>query len=400
MIYRDLCGIRTSMLGFGAMRLPTVDGKGASPIDYARTEQIIDRAIEGGVNYFDTAYPYHGGQSEIVLGKILSKYPRESYLLATKFPGHQICESYDPREVFEHQLKKCGVEYFDFYLLHDVNETSVDTYLDKRWGIIDYFLEQKRAGRIRRLGFSSHARLGALKEFLDGAGGAMDFCQIQLNYIDYTLQQAKEKLELLESRGIPAIIMEPVRGGKLARLEGEVKERVLAIAEGGSCASVAFRFLQGFDGVRVVLSGMSDMAQVEDNLSTFDSLNPLDPSSVEELLAVAETMKGGVPCTGCRYCVDGCPMGIDIPMLMGTYNEMSVSRSSNAARRVEFLEEGRRPVDCISCGACSAVCPQKIDIPTALKSLDRMCGEIPSWRSICLQREEESRRMKEKNATV
>ena len=399
MIYREMCGERVSLLGFGAMRLPTLGAKGGAP-DEAATAELVRVAIEGGVNYFDTAYPYHGGMSEVVLGKILANYPRESFLLATKYPGHQLQESYNPSEVFEHQLKKCGVEYFDFYLLHDVNEISASTYLDTRWGIIDYFLEQKRLGRIKHLGFSTHARYAYLKELLAGRFGELDFCQIQLNYIDYTLQLAKEKLELLSSLGIPAVIMEPVRGGKLARLDGEALQRARGVAGGGSVASVAFRFLQKLSGIGVILSGMSDMTQLTDNLATFDKDNSLSDAEFGEVLGVAEMLKGGVPCTGCRYCTDGCPMGLDIPMYMETFNELSVSRAMNAARRVEFAEEGKRPSDCIGCGACSAICPQKIDIPDTLKRLDELASQVPSWRAICREREEESRRLKEKNATV
>jgi predicted aldo/keto reductase-like oxidoreductase len=216
MIYKEFQGKQLSMLGFGAMRLP-VDGNGT--IDEEQVKRMAAYAMENGVNYFDTAYPYHGGESERVMGRVLSAYPRESWYLATKYPGHQILSTgYNPAEIFEEQLCKCGVEYFDFYLLHNVYEKSMETYLDPQWGIIDYFKEQKRLGRIRHLGFSTHAATPGLEKFLDACGDDMEFCQIQLNYLDWTLQDAASKYELLAKRGIPVWVMEPVRGGKLAAL--------------------------------------------------------------------------------------------------------------------------------------------------------------------------------------
>ena len=257
MIYRNLLGERVSMLGFGAMRLPVgEDGE----INLPLATKMIERAIASGVNYFDTAYPYHGGKSEIVLGEILSRYPRGSFFLANKFPGHQLMKRYDPAAIFEEQLKKCGVEYFDFYLLHNVYERSMGVYTDPELGILDYFLEQKKNGRIRHLGFSTHALTDGLLEFLDLAGEHMEFCQIQMNYLDYTLQDAKGKYELLTERGIPVIVMEPVRGGKLASLDEKYVRLLEREAPGASAASFAFRYLMDFDNISVVLSGMSNMA--------------------------------------------------------------------------------------------------------------------------------------------
>ena len=199
-----------SLLGFGAMRLPlNEDGS----IDEKQVFEMVKYASEHGVNYYDTAYPYHQGNSEVVMGKALKQLPRESYCLATKYPGHQIASSYNPAEIFEIQLKKCDVEYFDYYLLHNVYENSIQVYTDSKWGIIDYFIKQKELGRIKHLGFSCHGSAELLKEFLDGYGDKMEFCQIQLNYLDWTLQDAKAKYELLTERNIPVWVMEPVRGG-------------------------------------------------------------------------------------------------------------------------------------------------------------------------------------------
>ncbi|MDD5832843.1 MAG: aldo/keto reductase, partial [Clostridiales bacterium] len=185
MLYNDFLGEKISRLGFGTMRLP-LDSEGK--IDEVKFGQMVDYAMANGVNYFDTAMPYHSGHSELAVGRALAKYPRDSFFLATKFPGHQVADSYDPAGVFEEQLRKCGVEYFDFYLLHNVTENSYGTYTDPKWGILDYFVEQKRLGRIRHLGFSTHGKLDMMKDFLDYAGEHMEFCQIQINYLDWTLQ--------------------------------------------------------------------------------------------------------------------------------------------------------------------------------------------------------------------
>ena len=396
MQYIDFQGKKLSLLGFGAMRLPTL-GKD-DQIDYAAAEQMIDRAMEAGINYFDTAYPYHGGNSELVTGKILSKYPRESYYIATKYPGHQVLDSYDPAVIFEHQLKKCGVDYFDFYLLHNVSETSIDVFLDKRWGIIDYLLEQKRLGRIKHLGFSTHGLPENLNEFLDAAGEHMEFCQIQLNYLDWTLQRAKEKCDILAKWNIPVWVMEPVRGGKLVdKLPESAKEHLASLRPDESVASWCFRWLMTLPNMGVILSGMSNMEQLEDNLKTFNEDKPLSESEIDVLYGIAESLKNNIPCTACRYCVDGCPMGLNIPMLIEVYNDLRYAPGVNSASKIEFMPEDKRPSACISCGACVHACPQNIDIPTVLSDFDKLLTTIPSWKEICKQRAEEAAQLAKKD---
>ena len=385
MIYSEFQNEKLSLLGFGAMRLPCLaDGS----IDENQVAEMTRLAMEAGVNYFDTAYPYHGGQSERVMGRVLSKYPRDSYNLATKYPGHQILsDGYNPAAIFEEQLEKCGVDYFDFYLLHNVNEKSMEVYMDPQWGIVDYFKEQKRLGRIRHLGFSSHAQVAGLEKFLDYCGQDMEFCQIQLNYMDWMLQKAKEKYELLTARGIPVWVMEPVRGGMLASLREENSARLKAIRPEATDASWGFRFLQGLPNVKMVLSGMSNLAQMQDNLATFARRDTLSPKETELLLSIARGMMDSIPCTACRYCCEGCPKGLDIPALLAVYNELRVTPTVNAAMRVEFLPEEKKPTACIACGKCARSCPQNIDIPRALKELAEKLTTIPSWAETCRQRE-------------
>ena len=391
MIYCDFQGKKLSRLGFGTMRLPT---KADGSIDEARTEEMVRYALDHGINYFDTAYPYHGGMSEVVIGKILNKFPRDSYYLATKFPGHQISESYDPAAVFNEQLEKCGVEYFDFYLLHNVCENSYATYTDPRWGIIDYFLEQKRQGRIKHLGFSSHGAPENLEQFLDTYGEHMEFCQIQLNYLDWTLQDAKGKYELLTQRGIPVWVMEPVRGGKLAKLPAAEAERLTALHPGESVPSWGFRWLQGLSNVKMVLSGMSELAQMVDNVSTFRERRPLSESDNELLMEIAERLKDAVPCTGCRYCCAGCPKQLDIPMLIRLYNDVKLEPSLNLSMRVDVIAEDKRPQSCIGCGKCRAICPQGIDVPKLMKEMPAVFATLPNWAELCRQREEAQKRAK------
>ena len=385
MMTNDFQGKQLSRLGFGTMRLPTnADGS----IDEVRVAEMTAYAFEHGVNYFDTAYPYHGGESERVIGRVLSKYPRNSYYLATKYPGHQIISTgYNPAEIFEEQLQKCGVEYFDFYLLHNVYEKSMEVYLDPQWGIVDYFKEQKRLGRIKHLGFSCHAETKGLREFLNACGEDMEFCQIQLNWLDWTLQNAKGKYDLLTKRGIPVWVMEPVRGGRLAKLSDVEEAKLKVLRPEDSIASWGFRFLQGLPNVKMVLSGMSNMEQMMDNVKTFSEDEPLSAKETALLLEIAEGMKDSIPCTACRYCCDGCPAGLDIPGLISTYNEIRFSPAVNVAMRIEFMPEDKKPTACIGCGQCTQMCPQNIDVPGALKDFAEKLSKLPSWAEICRQRE-------------
>ncbi len=391
MIYTDFQGKKLSMLGFGTMRLPMLaDGS----IDEAEVQRMTDYATAQGVNYFDTAYPYHGGYSEIAIGKALRGYPRDSYYLATKYPGHQISESYDPAAVFEEQLKKCGVDYFDFYLLHNVYENSMPVYLDPKWGILDYFKEQKRLGRIKHLGFSCHGRVDMMKEFLDVAGEDMEFCQIQLNWLDWTLQDARGKVELLNRRHIPIWVMEPVRGGRLCKLDAASEEKLKALRPEETVPGWGFRFLQGIPGVTMVLSGMSNGVQMEKNVATFAEAKPLQRTEVAVLLEIAEGMKAAVPCTACRYCVEHCPMELDIPTLIATYNDVSFEAKTNPAMWLEALPADKQPSACLACGKCARMCPQGIDIPLVMEKLAGVLETIPKWTEICREREEAARRLK------
>ena len=385
MIYRDFQDLHLSLLGFGTMRLPTtVDGA----IDEDTTQAMVDYALAHGVNYFDTAWPYMQNLSETVVGRCLKKHPRDSFYLATKYPGHMLTCDPDPAGTFAQQLEKCQVDYFDFYLLHNVYENDVDIYTDPQWGIIDYFVEQKRLGRIKHLGFSSHADLPCLTAFLERYGKEMEFCQIQLNYLDWTIQRAREKYELLEKHHIPVWVMEPVRGGKLAALDADSEQQLHALRPNASIASFGFRWLQGLDNVHMVLSGMSDMAQMADNVATFEHLDPLSPAEEAILFAAADKMKNSIPCTACRYCCDGCPQQLDIPDLLHKYNQLRTGSGGTIKMQLDALPKDKWPHACLGCGACAAVCPQKIDIPGQLAAFAAELDKLPDWVEVCRQRAE------------
>lgn len=391
MIISDFQGKDLALLGFGAMRLPVgEDGY----IDEKTVFDMVKYASENGVNYYDTAYPYHQGNSEIVLGKALKQLPRESYYLADKYPGHQISSSYNPAEIFEEQLQKCDVEYFDFYLLHNVYENSIQVYTDPKWGIIDYFIEQKRLGRIRHLGFSSHGSTEMMREFLDQYGDVMEFCQIQLNYLDWTLQDAKGKYELLTQRNIPVWVMEPVRGGKLASLDEKYEKQLKELRPEDSAAAWGFRWLQSLPNVKMILSGMSNMEQMQDNVHTFEKRNPLSEAEKKLLEEIAETMKNSLPCTACRYCCDGCPKKLDIPKLIAYYNEMRFAASFNIGMAMDAIDKEYQPSACVKCGKCKQICPQHIDIPMAMEEFATALSQLPSWADICKERAEAAKKLK------
>ena len=362
MIYKKFQDKALSALGLGCMRLPTnEDGS----VDVEATREMVDTAMREGINYYDTAWGYHGGQSEPVMGEILGNYPRDSFYLASKFPGYDLSNMDKVEEIFEAQLKRCRVDYFDFYLVHNVCELNIDQYLDPQYRIREYLLEQKKNGRIRHLGFSAHGTIPTMKRFLDVYGPDMEFCQIQLNWLDWDLQDAKTKVELLRERHLPIWVMEPVRGGKLAQLEPTYAQRLATLRPDWTPARWAFRFLQSIDDVVVTLSGMSNLAQLQENCETYRAAATLTEEETATLLSVAREMTAQktLPCTSCRYCTSYCPMGLDIPYLIGLYNEHTYSGGGFLApMAVGALAEDKRPTACLGCRACEAVCPQNIRI--------------------------------------
>ncbi len=372
MIYKDFKNLKLSALGMGAMRLPTIDGDDAK-IDAAATQEMVDYALSHGVNYFDTAWGYHNGNSELVMGEALKKHPRDSFYLATKFPGYDLGNMPKVKEIFPRQLEKLQVDYFDFYLIHNVNEMNIDAYLNEdEYGIYSYLLEQKRAGKIRHLGFSAHGSVEVMRRFLEVYHEGMEFCQIQLNYVDWTLQDAKAKMELLREYDIPVWVMEPVRGGRLAKLSEKDEEAISNLRPDEKPVAWAFRFLQSLPEVVVTLSGMSSLEQMKENIDIWGEEKPLTDPEMDALLHMAAGMMDGLlPCTACRYCTSHCPKGLDIPKLIGLYNDWKFTGGGFVpAMVIGTLPEDKRPSACIGCRSCEKLCPQQIKISEAMKDFD------------------------------
>lgn len=361
MIYNTFKDKKISALGMGCMRFPVKDGK----VDFDTTREMFEYALKNGINYFDTAWGYHEGKSEIVVGEILKDYPRESFYLASKFPGYDLANMPYVEEIFPKQLERCKTDYFDFYLFHNVCEMNIEQYLDPQYKIYDYLIARKKEGKIRHLGFSAHGNLDTMKRFLEAYGKDMEFCQLQINWLDWDFQNAKEKVELVSGYGIPVWVMEPVRGGSLANLKPEYQNRLEQLRSGVKCAEWAFRFVQSLPEVVVTLSGMSNMEQLKENINTYQTEKPLTKTEIDTLLLLAKEMttKKTLPCTACRYCTSYCPQELNIPWLIELYNEHNYSGGGFIApMAMGALGENKHPSNCIGCRKCENVCPQNIKI--------------------------------------
>lgn len=365
--------LKVSLLGLGCMRLPLVEGS-TTDIDYDKAQEILDYAYTNGVNYFDTAYPYHGGKSEKFVGHALKKYPRESFNLATKLPIWLIKEKVDIERIFNEQLENCQTGYFDFYLCHALDASKFQTIKD--FNIFEFLMNKKEEGKIRHLGFSFHDKPEILAEIADAY--PWDFAQIQLNYLDWELYNSKEQYEILAERNIPCIIMEPVRGGTLANPCEESNKIFKTARPDMSVASWAIRYAATFPNVLTVLSGMSNMDQVMDNVETmtnFEPLNETDNKVVQEALE-AYKKNNTIPCTGCRYCMD-CPAGVDIPEVFKIYNNFAVSKFKSVFKSdYNALGEAAQSHNCINCGACVTQCPQGIKIPEKMSEITKFVETI------------------------
>ena len=359
---------KMSKLGFGLMRLPEKDGA----VDIERVKTMVDRYMQAGMNYFDTAYVYHGGKSEVAAREALVKrYPRESYMLATKLPAWEIKQESDIERIFNEQCERAGVDYFDFYLLHSIEDGSnYDTYV--KYDCFNWGLKKKEEGRIKHIGFSYHGSPELLEKIVD-AHPEMEFVQIQLNYLDRTnpVVQSQKLYDILHKRNIPIIIMEPVRGGMLANMAPELEAKFKAKRPNDSVASWALRYVASLEGVMTVLSGMSTEDQMEDNIKTFSNFEPVTDDEMkiidevtDEILRIPQ-----IGCTACKYCTDGCPMSISIPDVFRTIN--TLRRYPDDWRAKNFynglVSRSGKASDCVGCGQCEGVCPQHLPIIKLLK---------------------------------
>lgn len=365
MVYKAFNGNQISCLGMGVMRLPVDQG---NPPKFQREQgqKIIDRAMELGINYFDTAHLYQKTDSETFLGEALKKYPRESYYLATKFYGSR---KRDIRKTFFEQLERLQTDYVDFYLLHCLEDDTFSLYTDPELDYLGFLRQMRAEGRIRYLGFSTHASCQMLEQFLAYEDG-FDMALMQLNYVDWELLDAKGQYEILTRHNIPVWVMEPLKGGRLATLNEEACRILKEAAPDRSIASWGMRYLMGLPNVQTVLSGMGSIEMLEDNTATFHEHKPLDPREQQILEQARKAFIDdlGVPCSGCRYCCDDCPAGLDIPLLIRYYNEKSLG---GEAWKIPGLDSAKGAEHCLQCGTCTSHCPQKINIPEIMEKLQK-----------------------------
>lgn len=358
-------GIETSLLGFGCMRFPTTADGG---IDEPAAEAMLDKAIAAGVNYIDTAYPYHNGDSEPFVGRVLKKYDRKSFYLATKLPVWMVKTVEDAKRIFEEQLARLQTDYIDFYLLHALNKGQWDAM--KEAGVVEYCAQLQAEGKIKYYGFSFHDDYEVFEEILNYR--SWDFCQIQLNYMDTDEQAGMKGYELAVEKGIPLVIMEPIKGGSLAAFAEDITAKLKALDEKASIASFALRWVGSLPGVKVILSGMSSEEQVDDNLNTFSVFHPLSVQESETITDIVTTLKSRVQngCTGCRYCMP-CPAGVNIPGNFKAWNNYHMYQNYNVVKWAWETElgEGQQAKNCIQCGKCEAHCPQKLSIREDLKKV-------------------------------
>lgn len=360
-------GTMVSLLGFGCMRLPVIDGNEGN-IDYPPAEEMIDYAYKNGVNYFDTAYVYHKYQSEVFAGKVLSKYPRESYFLADKMPPWKLRKEGDLEKIFDDQLEKLGTDYIDFYLIHSICTDYIETL--EKFKVYDFLSKKKEQGLIKNLGFSFHDTPDLLVKYLDEY--AWDFVQIQLNYLDWELLNSKRMYEELTKRNIPVVVMEPVRGGALSSLSPSALEILKAENPNASAASWAMRFIAELPNVLTILSGMSTLEQVVDNINTLSDPKPFSAKEKEALSLSLEAYKssGVIGCTGCGYCMD-CPQGVDIPRVFSAYNQYRIlPEAAQFINTYQTLGQDKQAAHCTSCMQCTEVCPQSLEIPALMAEID------------------------------
>jgi len=365
-------GKELPLLGMGAMRLPLA-AEDSQEIDSAKTQALIDYAMAHDVNYFDTGYAYHYGNSEGCLGRALKKHPRDSFFLADKMPIWLVRKSEDLERIFSEQLERCQVDYFDFYLAHCLDAHNYPFF--EKHHAYEFLMEKKARGIIRHLGFSFHDTPELLQRIV--GDHSWDFAQIQLNYLDWELQRAGEQYEILQRHNLPVIVMEPVRGGALAQLPPDTVEMLQKVRPGASAASWALRYAASLPQVVTILSGMTTMEQLQDNVTTLSGFQPL---SGEERVALDKALldfraSGTVPCTGCRYCMD-CPSGVEIPKVFASYNQYRITKNKIGFGITNgILGKSKLADKCTGCGVCVPLCPQGIDIPLRMREVASAYGE-------------------------
>lgn len=363
-------GKEISRLGYGGMRFP----KNGDEVDVDAAVQLLRKAYEMGINYFDTAMVYHKGESEKIFGKAFEPYPRDSYLIADKMSIWLCSDEEDMKARFYNQLKTLKTDYIDFYLVHSLNRNHYKKVKDLH--CVEFLQQMKQEGKIKHLGFSFHDTYQVFTQILNDY--TWDFVQIQLNYLDWHNQGAEQLYRELERRNLPVMVMEPVRGGYLATIDSERAKPFLELEPQRSIASWAIRWVESLPQVAVVLSGMSDLQQLEDNVATMTHFEPMNEQELAAIDRVVEEIRkvNEIPCTGCRYCMD-CPMGVDIPEIFSIYSQYKIFGKEKAFVQdyEEVVEHGNGAEHCVRCMACTTKCPQMIAIPDKLEMIAKLYAQ-------------------------
>ena len=375
MIYNDFKGLMISDLGFDTRRLPLC-GETDSEIDELQTEEMIDYALEHGINYFETAWNYHCGNAAPLLGKVLSKHPRESFFIANRFPGDDLKNMPRYEYIFEKQLEDCCVDHFDFYILQNVDELNIESYLSSNNHVMDYLIEQKEKGRIRHLGMHTNGKLTTIERFLNVFGDQIEFAEIQLNYLDWTLLDAKGRVEYLRKRGLPIWATGPLRNGQLTRIESGYEDMLKMFRPNETPAGWAYRFVQSTAAVKTILSGISSLDQLKADIKIFENdITLLNGKEAAILLTLVNDALSNklVNCTGCRNCTEYCRHRLDIPTLIDLYNEFKLTNSTEFITRPwSSIPNDKLPSQCVGCGACEKVCPRHIKVSSIMKEFSEI----------------------------
>lgn len=366
-VRRKFDGIDTPLIALGCMRLPMRNGK----VDMVELDKMVEYAMAHGANYFDTAYMYVDGKSENAIGEILKKYPRESFILADKCPAYLVNSQADVKKLCEEQLNKCQVGYFDNYMVHNINKNTLSNYRDNN--MYDELVKLKKEGKIKHLGFSFHGDPQMLREVIKEH--KWDFCQLQMNYLDWEVVNADELYKIADDAGVPVIVMEPLRGGVLCNLPDKAVEKLKQECPDDTQASFGLRWVASKQRVFTILSGMSNFQQLKENVDTFVNYKEFSEKELKVAHEIAQIIQsqGAIPCTACKYCLEVCPRGINIPAIFGLYNIYKSSEQKNRfflfAYNYKALDESTRADKCVDCKLCMKNCPQNLDIPKLLKDV-------------------------------
>lgn len=362
------------LIALGCMRLPMRDNK----IDMVELDKMVEYAMEHGANYFDTAYMYADGKSENAIGEILKKYPRESFILTDKCPAYLVNSPSDVRKLCEEQLKKCQVKYFDNYMVHNINKNTLGNYRDNN--MYDELLKLKKEGLIKHVGFSFHGDPQMLKDVINEH--KWEFCQLQLNYLDWEVVNADELYRIADEAKVPVIVMEPLRGGVLCNLPDKANQKLKKECPDDTPASFGLRWAAGKNRVFTILSGMSNLQQLKENVDTFVNYRAITEREEKIAHEIAQIIQsqGAISCTACKYCMEVCPRGINIAAIFGLYNiykgSTQPSRDFLFTYNYRALDESTRADKCIDCGLCCKNCPQNLEIPKLLKEVQNTVEKV------------------------